>query len=269
VGIGYAQHVTITSVVVRPLSSAIGEALNEVGAVSAADQPRSETITDFALYIDELLDGLDLGDHEEAERRMNRLFMHLFRDQELAAVAATIRVATTTDDHTSQLLACSLLEAASRLDPMLIKIEDVEVLARSAEFSLRSSAAVLMWQWAESVPGRVPVPLLSRLAQPSREDWYVHAAARAGAKQLLLRRAAARAIFDQMAASRDRDDRDYAVADLLEVAKVEPRAVPADLVRKLARDREGSVAARAVELLRTVGGVGEEQRRKYYGSFGM
>lgn len=145
----------------------------------------------------------------------------------------------------------------------------VEALARSADFSLRSSAAVLMWQWAESIPGRVPVPLLARLTQPSTEDWYVHAAARAGAKQLLLRRAAARAIFDRMAASRDRDDRYYAVADLLEVAEVEPRAVPADLARKLAADQDESVAAGAAKLLRAVRGVGEDERRKYYGSFGM
>jgi hypothetical protein len=43
-------------------------------------------------------------------------------------------VATTTKDHTAQLLACSLLEAADRLDPTLIKIEDVEAPARSADF---------------------------------------------------------------------------------------------------------------------------------------
>ena len=112
-------------------------------------------------------------------------------------------MATTTKDHTTQLLGCNLLEAADRLDPMLIKIEDVEALAQSAHFSLRSGAAALLWQWAESNSGRVPVPLLSKLALPSTQDWYVHTAARAGAKQLLLRRAAARAIFDRMAASRD------------------------------------------------------------------
>jgi hypothetical protein len=126
-----------------------------------------------------------------------------------------------------------------------------------------------MWQWAESIPGRVPVPLLARLASPSTEDWYVHAAARAGAKQLLLHRGAARAIFDRMAASPDPDDRDYAVADLLEVAKTEPRAVPADLARMLAQDRVESVAARGAKLLRAIGGVGEGERRKYYGRFGM
>ncbi|NUR03910.1 MAG: hypothetical protein HOY79_47595 [Streptomyces sp.] len=219
--------------------------------------------------MEQLLDGLSLGEHEEAERRVNRLFMPLHRDQQRAAIEAMIWVATTTEEHTSQLLACSLIEAAGRLDPVLIKIEDVEGPARSTDDSLRSSAAVLMWQWAQSIPGRVPIPLLGRLTQPSTEDWYVHAAARAGAKQLLLRRAAARAIFDRMAASRNQDDRDYAVADLLQVAEVEPRAVPIDLARKLARDRDRSVAARAVKLMHAIDGIGEDDRGIYYGSFGM
>lgn len=111
--------------------------------------------------------------------------------------------------------------------------------------------------------------MLARLTQPSTEDWYVHAAARAGAKQLLLRRAAARAIFDRMAASRDREDRDYAVADLLEVAEVEARAVPVDLARKLAADQDDSVAGRAAKLLHVIRGVGDDERRNYYGPFGM
>ena len=195
--------------------------------------------------------------------------MLLSRDQQQAAVEANIHVATTTKDHTSELLACSLLEAADRPDPMLTKIEDVEALARSTDFSLRSSAAVLLWQWAESTPGRVPVPLLARLTQPSAEDWYVHAAARAGAKQLLLRRSAARAIFDRMAASRDQEDRHYAATDLLEVAEIEPRAVPADLAQKLARDHDKSVAAQAAKLVSAIKDVGEDERGNYYGPFRM
>jgi len=53
------------------------------------------------------------------------------------------------------------------------------------------------------------------------------------------------------------------------VAKIEPRAVPADLARKLADDHDESVATRAVELLRAVHRVGEGERRRYYGPFGM
>lgn len=254
---------------VRQLDSAIREALARLEAARPVGQRRAQAMTDAGLQVEQLLDDLDLGDHEEAERRVNRLFLQLARDQQQAAIEAIIHVAITTKDHTAQLLACSLLEAAGRLDPMLITSKDVENMARSADSSLRSSAAVLMWQWAESIPGRVPIPLLARLTQPSTEDWYVHAAARAGAKQLLLRRAAGRVIFDRMAASRDQDDRDYAVADLLEVAEVEPRAVPVDLARKLTADRDESVAARAAKLLRAVHGVREDERRKYYGPFGM
>lgn len=256
---------------VRQIGAAVQEALKRLDAVGAPEQLHSARIadTDIALHVEQLLDGLALGDHEEAERRVNRLFLPLFRQQQKAVVEAIIRVATTTTDYTTQLLACSLLEAADRLDTMLITIDDVEGLARSVDFGLRSSAAVLMWQWATSLPGRVPIPLLGRLTQPSREDWYVHAAARAGAKQLLLARSAARAIFDRMAASHDPDDRNYAVADLLEVANIDPRVVPADLARKLARDQDTAVAARAAELLRVVEAVDEGERRTTYGQFGM
>jgi hypothetical protein len=254
---------------VREFGSKILEAIARQDATRTAEQASSQMSADVAWYVEQLLDDLVLGDHEEAERRVNRLFVLLSRDQQQAAVEAIIHVATTTKDHTSELLACSLLEAADRPDPMLTKIEDVEALARSTDFSLRSSAAVLLWQWAESTPGRVPVPLLARLTQPSAEDWYVHAAARAGAKQLLLRRSAARAIFDRMAASRDQEDRHYAATDLLEVAEIEPRAVPADLAQKLARDHDKSVAAQAAKLVSAIKDVGEDERGNYYGPFRM
>lgn len=255
---------------VLEIGAAVREALHQLNVSAPAQLPSPPmTATDVALHVEQLLDGLQLGEHEEAERRGNRLFPPLFRTQQRAAVEAISKVATTTKDHTTQLLACSLLEAANRLDPMLVTVDEVEDLARSPEFSLRSSAAVLMWEWAESVPGRVPVSLLGRLTQPSAEDLYVHAAAWAGAKQLLLARGAARAIFDRMAGSHDVDDRRYAVADLLEVARIEPRAVPADLVRSLVHDHDKVVASRAAKLLRLVDAVAEGEHRKYYGQFGM
>lgn len=125
-----------------------------------------------------------------------------------------------------------------------------------------------MWQWAENRPGRVPLPLLGRLARPS-EDWYVHAAARAGAKQLMLCRASARIVFDFMAASPNPVDRQYAVSDLLEVARKEPRAVPAELAASLAGDPDESVASAGAELVRAIAGLDDEDRRHYFGGFGM
>jgi hypothetical protein len=72
-----------------------------------------------------------------------------------------------------------------------------------------------------------------------------------------------------MAASRDPNDHDWAIADLLAVAKTEPRAVPPDLAWKLARDENPSVAAGATKLLRALDGIGDEDRWNYYHRFGM
>lgn len=258
-----------THAAVQKIGCEILAAITERDGNRAAENSRVNSTTDTEQLVHELLDDLGLGDHEEAERRVFRLFLHLLRCQQKAAVDAILHVATSTDDHTTQLLAGSLLEAADRLDPMLVTIEAIEALAVSDDYSLRSCGAVLMWQWAESNPGRVPIPLLCNLAQPSTEDWYVHAAARACAKELLLRRSATRAIFDLMAASSDRDSREYAVKDLREVAAVEPVAVPRDLVRRLMADPDQSVAAQAAELVPVLQGTDDSARRTHYGHFAM
>lgn len=258
-----------TTDAVRQVGARILDAITPLATTQRAQATNSETLPDIALQVEQCFENLGLDQHDEAERRLNRLFMHLTRAQQRAAVAAIISVATRTESHTSQLVACSLLESADRLDPMLVDIEDVETLARAAGPSLRGSAAVLLWQWAESIPGRVPVPLLGRLTQPSTEDWYVHSPARCAAKQLLLSRPAARAIFDRMAASHHRDDRDYAVSDMREVAAIEPRAVPRDFVRKLARDEDKDVAARAIKLLRMLDDLTDSDYWNYYHRFGI
>lgn len=222
------------------------EAIAPLAVAARTAQPQSPKLSDIDRYVAECFDGLYLDEHEEAERRITQLFQQLTRTEQRAVVEAILHVVTSSTDHTTQLVGCALHEAADRLDPTLITIEDIEALDGAPQApgnSPRGSAAVLLWQWAESNPGRVPVPLLSKLARPSGQDWYVHSPARAGAKQLLLVRPSARAIYDMMASSQDPNDRSYAVADLAEVAEIEARAVPIDLARKLAVDDKKSVAA--------------------------
>ena len=258
-----------TADAIRQVAAAVEAGFARQGADHTAHRPGPPAIASVAMHIEQLLAGLSLDEHDEAERRMNRLLLPLCRDDQRVVVEALIHEASTAIDHETLLLACSLLEAADRLDPTLVTLEEVEGLTTSTHSSLRSCAAVLMWQWAQSLPGRVPVPLLTRLTLPSKEDWYVHAAARCGAKTLLLRRAAARAIFDRMAASRDKEDRSCAATDLLQVAEVEPRAVPADLARKLARDRDADVAEWGAKVVRAIEGLGERGSLDYYMPFGM
>jgi hypothetical protein len=134
-----------------------------------------------------LMSGLGLGEHEEAQRRLYALLGQLPASQHAAVVTELVGVAKETSDHTQELVACSLLEAIDRLDPTLVGIALVEDLASSDDFSLRSCAAMLLWQKAEIGPHQVPLPLLGRLARPATEDWYVQAPAMAAVKQLMLR----------------------------------------------------------------------------------
>lgn len=55
----------------------------------------------------------------------------------------------------------------------------------------------------------------------------------------------------------------------LGIGEHEKAAVPIDLARKLARDEDTSVAARATKLLRSLDGIGEDERWNYYHRFGM
>jgi Holliday junction resolvase-like predicted endonuclease len=243
--------------------------LNFAAPVPAAGLLADELPGELQDLISTLQDGLGLGEHDKAARRVYGEFVALSRNDQETVVDGIAHIATTTRNHEREIVACSLLEAADRLDPTLIKIELVEAMATSGDFTLRSSAAVLLWQWAQANPGRVPLPLLGRLTLPSAEDWYVHAAARAGAKQLMLRRADARIIFELMASSKDPSDRQYAASDLLEVARIEPRAIPADLANSLANDSDGAVASSATELLHVIANVNDQERIRYFNSFGM
>jgi hypothetical protein len=248
------------------------EVIAPLTAATRTAQPHSSTLPDVASHVARCFDRLNIDEHEEAERRIAQLFQRLTRAEQRAVVVAIVRVVTSDTEHITQLVACALQEAADRLDPSLITIEDVEALDCAPQGpgnAPRGSAAVLLWQWAESNPGRVPVPLLSKLAQPSRQDWYVHSPARAGAKQLLLVRPSARAIYDTMAASQDKHDRSHAVADLAEVAEIEPRAIPIDLARRLALDNDVTVAARGADLLRMLSGISDADRWNYRHRFGL
>lgn len=87
--------------------------------------------------VSELTGGLGLGDHEEAERRVYELLAKQGRPAQVAAVARLRQLLRKSDDNEHILLAASVLEAVSRLDPSLIDIDTIEELASSEDFSKR------------------------------------------------------------------------------------------------------------------------------------
>lgn len=252
---------------IQQVASVVSSGIAQHAGDGQAGNPGDPPIENIALYVEQLLGGLYLGDHDEAERRMSQLFLRLKRAGHRTVVEALIREAV--EDEEILHLASMLVEAADRLDHSLITLDEVEELSRSTNDSLRMFAVNIMWQWAQDQPGSVPVPLLTRLCLPSQEDWYVQAPARAVAKTLLLHRPAARAVFDRLATSRSQDDRLTAALDLLDVAKREPRVVPVDLANKLARDQDRDVASKGAELTRAIAGTDDRKRINYYMPFGL
>lgn len=204
--------------------------------------------------IAELIAGLELGDADEADRRAYELVASEARASVAAVVDELLRFLRNRheSDDEATLLAGSVLESLSRLDPSLITNEKVEALVMSDDYSVRSTAAALLWDRAEVAPADVPLGLLAKLALPSSEDWYVQAPAMAAAKVLLLRRRSARLIFDKLAASDDPEDRYAVAAALLDVAHVDSWAAPRNLARRLAADDDEQVASMGKQALAAI-----------------
>ena len=231
------------------------------GVLAREPEPAPAPSTDPAT-VDDLVAGLGLGDHDKATLRAYAILVNETRESQKAVVDRVVRFleASVWDDNTKALVAGSVLEAISRLDPSLVSLEAIEQLANAGDFSTRSTAANLLWDRAEVAPNDVPLGLLGRLALPAGEDWYVQAPAMAAVKQLLLHRRAARIIFDTLATSKHADNRYAVAAALLDVAAVDPRAVPRDLAERLTVDEDELVAGKAAEVLAALGSNAAETR---------
>jgi hypothetical protein len=247
---------------VSPIPELILRQLDSWGVLDAQPRPAATATPAAPATVAELIRDLELGDHEEAMRRA----YELVRSESRATTLATVeefrqffRVTNEADNHET-VLAGSVLEALHKLDPSLISVELIEELAASEDFSVRSTAAILLWDRAEIASGDVPLGVLGRLALPADEDWYVQAPAMAAVKLLLLRRRSARAIFDKLAGSDDPVDR-FAVAEaLLDLARIDPLAAPRDLAMKVAADPDEEVAAKGREALAAIPETGENER---------
>ncbi len=217
-----------------------------------------------------LMDGLELGDHEEAEARIFSWLHTRSEDgaRQLAQALGAYILAYGSNDNGPLLIVGSLLEALNRLDPTVVTLDLMEELAQQPDFSKRSSAAVMLWDRAAVAPGDVPLGLLARLARPD-EDWYVNAPAMAAVKLLMIARRETRAILDEIASSPNRDHR-YAVAlALFDLARIEPSAVPPDLATRLRNDDDESVRQQAWEVEKLLAPLAEFAYERRFRPFGL
>jgi hypothetical protein len=86
-------------------------------------------------------------------------------------------------------------------------------------------------------------------------------------KQLMLTRRHARIILDRLAVSNAVEDR-YAVAvALLDLCRVEPAAVPPDLVQRLVGDKDELVRDKAQEVAQVISALPKDAYEKRYKPF--
>ena len=217
-----------------------------------------------------LFAGLQLGDHDEAQRRVYRLLCAARGESRRQWIACALHGEVMgADDPGRQLTAASLLEAVSRLDASLVSVEMIEMLASHPEYPSRSCAANLLWHRAILAPLDVPVTVLGRLALPSGEDWYVSAPAMAAVKELVLSRRDAGVILESLSASAEPQDRHAVAQALLDIAAVRPAAVARDLAQRLLGDPDPLVAQKASEVMTVIGHVTDRERADCYGHFGL
>jgi hypothetical protein len=245
--------------------------LNAWGVIPT--EPRATPMTPPPLpaeFVDELFEGVGLGDHEKAEARLRELFGRTTKeDQHRVAQGIFAYLLVAPDDGNEVHIAASFLEACSRLDPSLVQMGWVEQLVGSHVVQHRMSAAMILWDLSETMAGVVPLDLIAKLARPSTEDWYVYSPALGAAKQLSLSRKSALQIIVDLASSLSADDRDAAISALRDLARVEAAIIPLKTVERLSKDSDSSVSEAAKNLLPCLSVITDDERRATYGKFGL
>lgn len=221
-------------------------------------------------FLDDLFDGVGLGDHDKAEGKLRHLFGRTTKHDQRRIVRGIFEHALSSPEDGNDIhIVTSFLEASCRIDPALVEMAWIEQLTMSGLHQHRMSAAMMLWDLAVTTPGTVPLDLVAKLAKPATEDWYVYAPALGAAKQLALTRKSALDIILDLARSLDADDRDYAVGALVDLARVDPALIPVEPVERLTRDTDSSVAERATGLLSTLRNITDAERNTRYGRFGL
>lgn len=255
----------------EPAFRVIHRQLNAWGVVPV--MPRAVPSATTALpdgFLDSLFEGIQIGDHDRAESRIRQLFgVTTKSDQSRVAHGIFDYAMAARPDGKDIHVATSFLEACMRIDPTLVKTSWIEQLAESSVVQHRMGAAMILWGLAETIPGIVPLDLISKLAKPSSEDWYVFAPALGAAKQLSLTRKSALRLILDLTRSLSADDRDAAVRALADIAKVDPAVIPIEPVERLTHDSDSGIAASAGELLSRIRMISDDDRCSRYGRFGL
>lgn len=181
--------------------------------------------------IDELITNVGIGDWEGAfmpaieilrntdERGENVLFEQLLEYQDYRG------------EDDSLWSAVEVIQTCVQLLPSLINHEKIARMVRNENFTVRTMAASICMDLAQTAPDRVPVDLLLKLSRYD-EDWYVQAPANAALKTLASSQPVVLHIYYQRILSKEQGERAHAAYALASIAEEEPGLLDLEKLEK-------------------------------------
>ncbi|MGH8523914.1 MAG: hypothetical protein ACREXY_06760 [Gammaproteobacteria bacterium] len=115
----------------------------------------------------QLIAGLRIDDPSQTHAHVRERLNELRKNEQRRYVDKILALSRESDQWEVRATAAHMLEAVVDIDQQLITVDVIDELAHDLEFSVRSSAAVMLYLIALSSPGLVPIDLLAHLAKPS------------------------------------------------------------------------------------------------------
>jgi TIR domain len=164
----------------RPVTKTGGGSPSSTRPVSSR---RGQTALVHNTQVEGLIRNVKLGDWNSAERAALQVVAATDSAGRNKIFEALLDYQDCSDDDDQFWGALHTAESCVRLAPWLINHEQLSRMAAHRNFSVRSSAASICMELANSAPDRVPLDLLLTLSVHD-EDWYVEAPANAALKAM-------------------------------------------------------------------------------------
>jgi len=172
--------------------------------------------------VEEIIRDVKLGDWDRAAEAALEVIEHTEADGQNLLFRALLNYQDLHSEDPLLWSALHAIECCARLAPWLIERRDLARMAAHSDFSVRSSAASIMMDFAHSWPALVPIDLAIKLSAHD-EDWYVEVPANAALKALVRTCPDVLAIYDKRLRSSVSEERLHAAQALREISKNEPQ----------------------------------------------
>ncbi|MGD0643754.1 MAG: toll/interleukin-1 receptor domain-containing protein [Candidatus Bathyarchaeia archaeon] len=141
-------------------------------------------------------------------------------------------------DENQRWAAVQVIECSAQIAPELFDFKLLNLLGNHKDFSIRTIAALVCYDFAHFAPNLVPVNLIIKLSS-FKEDWYVNSPAIGALKTLVRWRPTILRIFFMRLRSKEPYSRELSAEAICDISRKEPEVIdPKDLERAITHLKE-------------------------------